>query len=513
MRRAHFIGFAASAALLTLTGVDSPTAPPHAEAQNALGDGRALDANQRIGSGGRNTRTGGLSSELAFRNAIVSGNAPSGFSFRGDVGYTSPFDFRGQLGSDDLFAFRRDAFFSGVQSVGGQGLRGVDALQFQLGLSLAGSFDAARPTPIITRTDVPGAGRIDAETISLDAGANIFDPLSTRPGALRATSEFIVGDALSPKVLGQGTRDDGSSVFTLASPLRSVSLNSTPSGVAPAQFPRPAEDEADAQRPGEEDNRVSGRVEPRKASQQIVLDALRVRAGMDAEDEEAGGVEPAPGVEEVETLEQRIERLREELESEREAEPAEGEPESDRVGRLTREALEGREAVVRDLAPAGPEGRDLFTEHMERGQELLAQDRWFEAEERFTSALMMEPRDVFAHAGRVNAQLGAGLYRSAAENLKQLIRRHPEVLAVDFDASLLPRASRLDRVTGELLDRIDRDTEFARDCALLLAYLARQHDLPEEVEAAFRAIDRITDKIGGADPIFDAARAAWLDEN
>jgi hypothetical protein len=168
---------------------------------------------------------------------------------------------------------------------------------------------------------------------------------------------------------------------------------------------------------------------------------------------------------------------------------------------------------VRNLAPAGPEGRDLFTEHMERGQALLAEDRWFEAEERFTSALMMRSGDVFAHAGRVNAQLGAGLYRSAAENLKQLIRRHPEMLAVEFDDALLPRAARLDRVSGELLDRSGRNTEFGRDCALLLAYLGRQHDRPRDVEQAFRAIDRISDKIGDADPVFDAARAVWLDEN
>jgi len=509
MRRAHFIGFAASAALFSLAGVDAPMARP-AEAQNALGDGRALDANQRIGSGGRNTRTRGLSSELAFRNAVVSGNAPSGLSFRGDVGYTSPFDFRGELGSDDLFAFRRDAFFSGVQSVGGQGLRGVDSLQFQLGLSLAGSFDTQRASPIITRTDVPSSGRIDAQTISLDAGANIFDPLSTRPGALRATSEFIVGNALSPKVLGQGTRDDGTRMFTLASPLRSVTRDTSPDGVAPARFPRPAGEETREARPGEEDNRVSGRVEPRLASRQIVLDALRAREA--AEAEEVGGGEPAPAGERLEPLEERLDRLREELESDR-TEPEEGETREDLVGRLTREALEGRQAEIRDLAPAGPEGRDLFSDHMERGQELLAQDRWFEAEERFTSALMIKRGDVFAHAGRANAQLGAGLYRSAAENLKQLIRRHPEVLAVDFDASLLPRASRLDRVSGELLDRAGGSTEFARDCALLLAYLARQHDRPEDVATAFGAIDRISDGLEDADPIFDAARAAWLDEN
>jgi tetratricopeptide (TPR) repeat protein len=498
---------ALACALATLAGAE------RAGAQNALGDGRALDANSRVGAGGRNTDGRRLSSELAFRNAIVTGNAPGGLDFRGDVGYTSPFDFRGTLGSDDLFAFRRDSFFSGLGGASGQGLRGVDALQFQLGMSLAGSFDNTGPSPIITRTGAPSPGRIDPNVISLDAGAaNLYDPLRSRPGALRATSEFVVGDALSPKLLASGDAADGSPRFTMASPLRSVSLDRSPSGVADPFRPIPSRTEDEATRPGQQDNRVSGRIEPRKASQQVVLDALRARE--DAAQEDGDEAAPADGAQPFETLEQRLERLRDELEGD----PAADEQPSDtpetaaeRVGRLTREALEGRETTVRSLAPAGNEERDFFAEHMERGQALLAEDRWFEAEERFTSALLLNERDVFAHAGRIHAQLGAGLFRSAAENLKQLIRRHPEMLAVEFDPALLPRADRLATVTGELQNRVAGDSEFARDCALLLAYLGRQYSDDAMLRDAFEAMDRIAKRLGDPDPVFSAARAAWLD--
>lgn len=496
---------AVAAALTMLAGVQ------RAGAQNALGDGRVLDANTRVGASGRNAEGRRLSSELAFRNAIVTGNAPGGLDFRGDVGYTSPFDFRGTLGSDDLFAFRRDSYFSGLGGASGQGLRGVDALQFQLGMSLAGSFDATGPAPIVTRTGAPSPGRIDPNTVSLDAGtANLYDPLRSRPGALRATSEFVVGDALSPKLLGSGDAADGSRRFTMASPLRSVSVDRSPSGIADPFAPasRDADDDA---RPGQQDNRVSGRVEPRKASQQVVLDALRARENAaqedGAEDEREDGAQP------FETLEERLERLRDELKGAPADEEAGEAPEStaQRVRRLTREALEGRETTVRSLAPAGREGRDFFAEHMERGQALIAEDRWFEAEERFTSALLLNERDVFAHAGRIHAQLGAGLFRSAAENLKQLIRRHPEMLAVEFDAALLPRAERLATITGELQNRIAGDNEFARDCALLLAYLGRQYSDDAMMRDAFEAMDRIAKRLGDPDPVFSAARAAWLD--
>jgi len=42
------------------------------------------------------------------RQAIVTGNAPGGLSFRGSVGYTSENDFRGGLPSDPLYTFERE---------------------------------------------------------------------------------------------------------------------------------------------------------------------------------------------------------------------------------------------------------------------------------------------------------------------------------------------------------------------------------------------------------------------
>ena len=104
---------------------------PLASAQNALGDGRALDNN--LSTRGRyNNARPSLRDELAFRNSVVTGNAPNGLSFRGDVGYRAPGEFTGQLGSNDLFSFRRDSLQSGIA---GMGIRGTEALQYQLALT------------------------------------------------------------------------------------------------------------------------------------------------------------------------------------------------------------------------------------------------------------------------------------------------------------------------------------------------------------------------------------------
>src|SRR5690242_13610043 len=66
-----------------------------------IGTGRALDRNLQRGSGGVNPRSNSYADELRFRNAVVTGNAPGGFSFRGDVGYRAAGEFSSRLGSDD----------------------------------------------------------------------------------------------------------------------------------------------------------------------------------------------------------------------------------------------------------------------------------------------------------------------------------------------------------------------------------------------------------------------------
>src|SRR5437762_1643352 len=60
----------------------------------------ALDRNLQVGSGGVNTPTRpDFNTEVRMRNAIITGNAPGGVSFRGDVGYRAPGEFLGRLGT------------------------------------------------------------------------------------------------------------------------------------------------------------------------------------------------------------------------------------------------------------------------------------------------------------------------------------------------------------------------------------------------------------------------------
>ncbi|HLL90979.1 MAG TPA: hypothetical protein VK324_16885, partial [Tepidisphaeraceae bacterium] len=79
-------------------------APAVAAAQYRVGnDGRALDANNRVGSGGYNT--GGRTGPAVTPNDIVYGNVTAGKEFRGPVGSTDAGAFRGSTAgrvSDDF---------------------------------------------------------------------------------------------------------------------------------------------------------------------------------------------------------------------------------------------------------------------------------------------------------------------------------------------------------------------------------------------------------------------------
>ena len=83
---------------------------PAATAQNALGDGAALDGNTGYGTGGRNTYM--PIEDFRRRNLVVTGNVAGGRGFQGEIDYTEPKAFRQEVGSDANFGFRAGSYLS-----------------------------------------------------------------------------------------------------------------------------------------------------------------------------------------------------------------------------------------------------------------------------------------------------------------------------------------------------------------------------------------------------------------
>lgn len=533
----------------------APTAP----AQNALGSGNALDSGLST-SGRTNRPVTDFDSELRFRNAIVTGNAPGGVGFRGDVGYRAAGDFTGgsaipfnlrnatglglDAGSNDLFQFELDSFYSGLAS---RGVSGIDALQYQMRLQ-TGSLSGELPVlPILRRPSQPAESSLWIGS-EFDAGRiPSLNSFSIAPGTLRSTSEFLSNAYLDPTLLRADRPGDGvDPSFTIATPLRGIAVQSAPTFTTDILttdllIPKSSSELVNEMR---SPNQISNRIEPVSAttSYDQVLRDLRSFDQDEERDRDllkptlpgqpqglvpnpAGGVDRSlpgdsnllmPGdagaaAAPVITLEQRLSQLRAAMSTTRSQTVTQDQQTRQQV-EDTLEMLKGAQPVVSRFAPETNEQRDLFSEQMRRGELMLENGRWFDAEEHFASALSMRPGEALAAAGRIHAELGAGLFLSAAVNLQKLLRENPGMIPVRYDAVLLPSRSRIGDVMIRLRENSQRSNSMGRNSGFLLAYLGYQINDQNAVREGFDAIQQITESLGEEpNPFYDVVRRVWLD--
>ena len=512
-----------------------------AHGQNALGDGRALDYNTRIGGTGANDRVRDYRAEFRFRNALVTGNVPGGAGFRGITGYGMEYDFRQRVGSDDLFSFRRDSFTSGLA---GTGIRGTEALQYQFALTVGNELPRnLRGSLLTSRTGERVTGGLPSSPIDPTGGvvdirrATPQELGEYEPGtllSLRSTSAFTAGRSLDPTMLQMVESPEGLTQGLVASPLRGLAQELL-LGDAERSVGEPA---ADAQ--GQETQRPSGRLPSSRLGvagqlQDKLSEEFAARSGglaqplgdQPAEFGDEAGTEPAAA-----------------------GEPAAGEaigardPFMDRLAELQRVLREG---LVVEAGQAGegsqagtmPQRVDGWQElvatlktgagtievptprldrssaydlHIGRAQEMMKQGRYFEAEQRFTMALATRPRDAIAAIGRVHAQIGAGLDLSAAVNLRAFLVDHPEFVAARYEEGMVPPAERLESAANRLESQLANDEAIGRlrESALLLAYVSFLSEDPVSLRLGLQRLSE--GRAGERDALVPLLRAVWLDE-
>ena len=507
---------------------------PCASAQDALGDGRALDANLRVGSGGRNDRARDFRMELELRNAIVTGNVPGGMAFRGEVGYLAANDFRGNLGSNDLYRFQRDAFYSGLAT---RNLAGMESLERSLGFTVAGQSAGYFGGPLIINRSGAHAGAQEA-TLRSESDTTRADVFGNVAGSMRSPGLQILRDAerADSVAYSKGDGSDGSLVVGASSllgvkPLPAWSIVFNPI-TSESRLPDAGDDSQ---------TRTSTPAIPVVSPHQRILDALeenlsrvettrqdtRITPSGPFEGEEEARATPTQEGPKDDSPEGRsgptpvpqssvipsLEELRELLD------PSSTDPKaSEEQGSEQRSAVQVARELLGIEIPSisqlttDQDATDLYGEHMRRGETLLGEARWFHAEERFTAALAINPGDALAAAGRVHSQLGAGMFLSAAVNLRNLLRAYPEFIPVRFDPKLLPRDDRMGVIERQLQQRCERDTPVGRDAALLLAYLGHQHTDRAMVEDGLRFLERIETALGiESDPLHEAVSGVWLE--
>ncbi len=121
-----------------------------------------------------------------------------------------------------------------------------------------------------------------------------------------------------------------------------------------------------------------------------------------------------------------------------------------------------------------PRMRARVAELVGQAEEAMRANDYFRAENRFDLALKLNPGNPVLEGGRANAQIGAGLYRSAAITLSGLFRKHEAMIDVGYDAQLLPSRTRLRLAAHSIEEIIAKDPSGSSEMGLVVAYIGRQ---------------------------------------
>ncbi|MBL4809176.1 MAG: hypothetical protein JKY43_03845 [Phycisphaerales bacterium] len=531
----------------------STTFSPKAMAQNALGDGRGLAANPRQGSDGRVDLRPSFQKEVAYRNAIATGNAPGGMSFRGDLGYRAAGEFSGTLGSDALYSFRRDSLYSGLA---GMGIRGTDALQYQFAMTtgsritrnMTGSLSLSRLGGSSSAAFNSGIGQPEP-TIAIDPMLKLRQASSRVSGTLRSTSSYASTTPLVPELISIFERGIEQEQFGLvASPL--MGLVSTPMDSArnrrlkkttstkPEKTTEPEKnsysDTIEAIRARAETIRarnLESATNPDTASDQenpdqttdewIALQLHQLQRQLLGLPESTGKDEPVEVVQQGEDPSQRDDNGSLKIRDPLNPHP-DDQGQDNQIGTAEIEFTRGQGLAERSFYTIDPEtleimrgdrnkvtylidptaaNRNIYSEHMTAGQQLLTHGRYFDAEERFTQALSIRQGDVSAQLGRLHAQIGAGLVISASINLQTLMSEHLEVVSRQYSGNLLPKEQRLRELLQTLRERARLEerpsyiptetTQVRLACGLLIAYLGYQINDQQQMNDGFSVIRKL----------------------
>jgi len=508
-----------AAAMISVLGVLAGSAL----GQTALGDGTAHDAS--LSTQGRlNSSRPSFATELQFRNSIATGNAPGGLSFRGDIGYRAAGEFTGTLGSDSLFAFRRDSLYSGLA---GMGIRGTEAVQYQFALTtgatpprdLMGNLSVSRDYGALTSRR---SGSNTSDPISINPEVRDLDPrgrsLSTYSsaerddgsllGTLRSSASYISTSGLQPLLLnvyGEGierlpygvTASNLRGVTTVPMYTNAMAFQKEDGEAANTdQFRSSITDLANEQMQRARAMTEERSSDPNRTQDPGAVDSAdwftnrmkEIReelygvpaADTTAEQPEAGDGSTGTDNQPDDSLTEKINNL--EIKYDDEGNPIESDA-LDISPRLL-DILRGDAKPVNKFVNQEISSDDVYGEHIRTGERLIAAERYFDAEERFTRALAIRPGDLTSQVGRIHAQIGAGMVLSASVNLQAILTDYPQLSGTRYSEKLLPSKARTAALIEGLRIRagvtkvndgiLHEDTRIRLSSGLLLAYLGYQ---------------------------------------
>jgi tetratricopeptide (TPR) repeat protein len=140
---------------------------------------------------------------------------------------------------------------------------------------------------------------------------------------------------------------------------------------------------------------------------------------------------------------------------------------------------------------------------LSQAEKELQAGNYFKAQAAYSRAIALNPDNPLAQLGQVHSQMGAGVYMSAAVNLRDVLAKHPEMIAAKYGESLLPAKDRLGKINDELETLMS--TNSRPEAALLAAYIAFQQDRSDLMR---RSLDELS-KRSPNDPLVPLLRRIW----
>ena len=610
--------------LMLLSGLSLPAS---ALAQQQVGsNGRALDANPQVGSGGTNRLENQV--DYASRNDLITGNVAGGAAFRGSINYGAPGAFRGSLGSDSLFRFRADSLGSAPAVAGQAGLnnpafssqaRGGNVVVYNnftaipagrlvqgattrmapeggdfrpnpdMSAAQDGPYQVApnnrpgfavqtrqpesTPTPLILQP------RGDGEALAVSA-----DPLTgvtqqravPRPPAIPAETRPL-----------QGTAEPGQTGFQSVPDLRGGSSSNYQNPTSPGNRDRlyqgPADnaelrerhDFADAtgrvkptlqlgqltsnfattnpstieQRVAQLQSQIFGRAaadrpgqDPAENAYVQLLDRIRQQAQQDADEraEQARDRDLRPEwmkamdepeedkvLRAEESLQETMARIRDGLRQQREdreqqdgsesadgsMNPSGGQTSADQQARQD-EADAQVDSLMSDLSynvrleTLVAQRETRVNQMLTEAETQMSEGRFLDAERTYRQVRLEATDNPLGTVGMIHAQLGAGMIRSAAYNLRALFEEHPELIATRYGEALLPPADRVRWLQQELQRMIDTEGSKA-EAGLMMAYLGHQVESRQLIRYGLA----IGEEASPFDELLPVLRRIWLEGN
>ncbi len=497
-----------------------------------IGDGRALDANPLVGSGGFNVPGGGY--QLNRGNLIITGNITGGRAFQGFSPIRDSSQLLLSLPSSTLSDFMRDS--TGVNDVLAnrpafeprpfffpqQTVTNVGAIE--AGLNLPGT-SVPRSSYVVPRMDRP---RTTDPLVSLPApGVQPIpqgDQLLLKPLQVGMQPVANLPGAVNPQLLSSPLFARNANLAALT-PLSALPPGPAATGLPADLATAPSAPGAPAGPwvPGQQPLAERTGIQPPDG---LLRPSARLGPGLLLPESLAGRIEPTPAARPEEgeppagppegpepaartptelpagptgqdafqdmlnvlAFRQRLEQWRTQTAAEiasAEAPSAQvpttprvAPPSQQRAAELEAQRARAREFLEKPIGSFVGTAPTAVNERLREAEEFMAGGEYYRAAGRYEIAHTLDPRNPLPLLGRAHALIGAGQYLSAVNSLCRAIQRFPQIVRFRLDlTAFIPDAKLLEIRRAYLESRLREKDDYR--LRFLLGYIEYHTELAE----------------------------------